>query len=71
MMVSRMLGFFVRIFWQEHLGSLALILLLFFLPVLILFYLLCVAINSLAVGNNPGTVSIENQLLPTGMLISE
>ena len=65
-MVSLMLGLFVIICWQEHLGSSTLL----FLLVLILFYLLSVVIKSLAV-DNPGTVSIENQLLPTGMLISE
>ena len=64
MMVSLML---VMIYWQEHLRSSATLL---FLLVLILFYLLSVVINVLAVVN-PGTVSIENQLLPTGMLISE
>ena len=65
MMVSLML---VMIYWQGHLGSS--VTLLLFLAVLILFYLLSVVINVLAVVN-PGTVSIENQLLPTGMLISQ
>lgn len=65
-MVSPMLSLLVMICWQEHLASFTLL----FLPVCILFYLLSVVKNSLAVGK-PGTVSIENQLLPTGVLISE
>lgn len=65
-MVSLMLDLLVMICWREHLASFTLL----FLPVLILFYLLSVVKNSLAAGK-PGTVSIENQLLPTGKFISE